>query len=322
MELLLRNPADPGYPVEYLLSRIRGRRSKLVRDWKPLLYDAGLFDATPSSRSNGLLKAGSPEGVWRNLLQEYGWVYGQMNRELREVFGPFFLHSELRTIFICLRHLVEKKAGAVEELLNWSLLSGEMKDVLLSSADVPAAVKGVERLFRSLSSRFAGLSDVLETDGLRGAEQRLTETYLEVTVRTARHPIMKRFFSRVVDARNIMSLYKYLRLDLKTAPSFLPGGSIAEARMKDLVAKDDILAVIPLVRELTGMTIERPDPTAVELALYRGMTKWLKKEGREPFGAGPILDYLWRCSLEAMNLSVLHQARGVEREAVAAELVQ
>jgi vacuolar-type H+-ATPase subunit C/Vma6 len=59
----------------------------------------------------------------------------------------------------------------------------------------------------------------------------------------------------------------------------------------------------------------------VELALYKGMTRWLRKEGREPFGAGPILDYLWSCSIEAMNLSVLYQGKDLERDIVAAELV-
>jgi vacuolar-type H+-ATPase subunit C/Vma6 len=67
--------------------------------------------------------------------------------------------------------------------------------------------------------------------------------------------------------------------------------------------------------------VERPDPTLVELALYRGMTKWLKRAARDPFGVAPILDYLWRCSIEAMNLSVLYHGRDLEREAVTAELV-
>ncbi len=77
-----------------------------------------------------------------------------------------------------------------------------------------------------------------------------------------------------------------------------------------------------LVREFSGIKIETPDPTKVETSLYKGMTRFLKKEGREPFGAGPVLDYLWKCSLEAMNLSVLFYGKDLEREAVMAELVQ
>jgi vacuolar-type H+-ATPase subunit C/Vma6 len=51
------------------------------------------------------------------------------------------------------------------------------------------------------------------------------------------------------------------------------------------------------------------------------MTRWLRQEGRNPFGTAPILDYLWRCSIEAMNLSLLYQGKDLERELVAAELV-
>jgi hypothetical protein len=76
-----------------------------------------------------------------------------------------------------------------------------------------------------------------------------------------------------------------------------------------------------MIRKLTGIVIEQPDPSQVERALYQGMTRWLRKEGREPFGPASILDYLWRCSIEAMNLSVLHHTREFEREFVARELV-
>jgi vacuolar-type H+-ATPase subunit C/Vma6 len=52
------------------------------------------------------------------------------------------------------------------------------------------------------------------------------------------------------------------------------------------------------------------------------MTRRLQRSGRDPFGVAPILDYLWRCSIEAMNLNVLYHGRDIERDAVAAELVQ
>ncbi|HLO24777.1 MAG TPA: hypothetical protein VK187_01600, partial [Geobacteraceae bacterium] len=88
------------------------------------------------------------------------------------------------------------------------------------------------------------------------------------------------------------------------------------ARMENPVSLES------LVNEVTGVRLERTEPAQVEHALYRGMTRWLKRAGRDPFGAAPILDYLWRCSLEAMNMNVLYYGRDVERELVAAELVQ
>ena len=110
-------------------------------------------------------------------MAEYQWVHSQMNQQLRDIFFSFFLYAELRTIFICLRHLLDKKAGAIDDLLDRSLLSDEVKKVLLFSTDLPAAVRGIERLFSSLSGRFLGLGTTLESSGLRAVEQRLIGTY-------------------------------------------------------------------------------------------------------------------------------------------------
>jgi len=321
MELLRKSP-DPGYPIEYLLSRIKGRRSWLIRDWKQLLFDPALYESLPTGGAGGFQKGKNADAVWRNLMAEYQWVYSQMNQQLRDIFFSFFLYAELRTIFICLRHLIDKKAGAIDDLLDRSLLSDEIKKELLFSTDLPAAVRGIERLFSSLSGQFLGLGTTLESGGLRAVEQRLIGTFLSVTIESDLHRLLKTYFSRLIDARNILGLYKYLRLGMKVQPEFIAGGAIPEMKLKDIMKKDDLPGVALLVRECTGITVERPDSTSIERALYRGMTRWLRREGRDPFGIAPILDYLWRCSIEAMNLSVLHQTKDLDREAVAAELVQ
>jgi vacuolar-type H+-ATPase subunit C/Vma6 len=319
---LLRHLEDRGYPVEYLLSRIRGRRSRLIDDWRPLIYDAAPMDYLASARYQGFVRDRSPEGVWRSLLREYRWVYAQMNHALREIFQPFFLYTELRTIFICLRQLKDEKSGKAEDLLGDSLLSAEIAGALSTSGDIPSAVRGIERVFLTLSDRFGGLSGILDTEGLRGFEQRLTNIYLAVIADTGLHPLMKKFFARLIDSRNIMSVYKCLRLERRTALPFIPGGMILEAKLRAIAEKGDLFGVNTLIRDFSGLKIDTPDPTKVEAALYRGMTRFLKKEGREPFGAGPILDYLWKCSLEVMNLSVLFYGKDLERDAVTAELVQ
>jgi vacuolar-type H+-ATPase subunit C/Vma6 len=145
---------------------------------------------------------------------------------------------------------------------------------------------------------------------------------LEVAAERARDPLMARFFGRLIDSRNLMTLYKQLRLELPSTPAFIAGGTIPPAKLAETAKEGDLPAVGMLVREFTGITLERPEPTAIETALYRGMTRWLRKEGKDPFGIAQILDYLWQCSLEAMNASVLGQTRGLERELVLPELVQ
>ncbi|HYA86005.1 MAG TPA: V-type ATPase subunit [Nitrospirota bacterium] len=318
---LLYSPGEPGYPAEYLVSRIKGRRSALIKNWNQLVYDQDLFLSAAPLQPGGFRTSVAPDRIWADLMQEYRWVYKQMNQQLRTIFHPYFLYAELRTICICLRHLRDKKEGAIDEVLNKSLLSHEAKTVFVRSNDLAEAIIGVERLFNSLSKKFTGFSAIAEKDGLRGIEQRLTETYLAVMVESKLHPLLQMFFSRLIDARNIISIYKYLRLDNEQLPPVLPGGSIAKKKLRKISATDNIVEVGPMIRALTGIKVERPEPTMVELALYKGMTRWLRMEGREPLGAGPILDYLWRCSIEAMNLSVLYQGKDLERDLVAAELV-
>ena len=317
---LLATPEDRGYPVEYLLSRLRGRRATLVRDWKALVHEASPRDVLASIRPRGALDR-TPEGIWRGLLMEYSWIYGQMNGGLRKVFGPFFLYTELRTLFICLRHIKDRKAEGTGELLSASLLSEGLKDALLTGENQELAVRGIERAFMSLDGAFGGLSGLLEKEGPRSVERQLTDRYLAYVMQTRLHPVIRMFFFRIIDSRNILGLYKALALNAAAKPAFLPGGGISEKRFSAVLARGDLLEVSALVREAAGIRIDSPDITRVEIALYRGITKSLRKEGRDPLGAGLILDYLWRRSVEAMNLSLLVHTGELERDAVSAELV-
>ncbi|OGW39790.1 MAG: hypothetical protein A2010_06040 [Nitrospirae bacterium GWD2_57_9] len=322
MKELLQTLPDRGYPAEYLLSRIRGRRSRLIPEWKSLVFETAVQDYLSSARYQGFVKDRSADTIWKNLVREYRWVYGQMNGKLRDAFRPFFLYTELRTLFICLRNLKEKNPDRTADLLSVSLLSDGIKNILSTSPDAASAIQTIEARFPFFSGGKTGLTETFEADGLRAVEQRMTGSVLAAIIRARLHPIMRSFFARLIDARNILTLYKSLRLAQRSAPPLLPGGSLPEGRLRETVAREEIFGICTLVRDFSGVKIETPEPTRVEIALYKGITAYLKKEGREPFGAGPILDYLWKCSLEVMNLNVLIAGKDLERDLVASELVQ
>ena len=115
---LLRQERTEGYPLEYLFSRVRGRRSRLIGDWRPLIYDASPLDYLASPQYRGFIRERTAEGMWRALLQEHGWVYRQMDQSTRKAFAPYFLYAELRTIFICLRYLEGDRAQKAGEVLT------------------------------------------------------------------------------------------------------------------------------------------------------------------------------------------------------------
>ncbi len=321
MELLKRREY-PGYPTEYLVSRIRGRRVRLISVGKPTVAGAAPFEDLTFGKYERMIQDMAPEDIWRNLILEYQWVYAQMNERLRQLFGPFFLYSELKTVFICLRHGKGRKTSNVDELLGASLLSDKLKKVLATSADVRATAGDIERFFSSYSSEFRGFPKVFDADGLRGIEQALTTRYLTVIVNKKLHPLMKKFFIRLIDSRNIMSLSKYLRQGARPPLSFLEGGSIPPNLLRNILGKRDAPGLGSLVRTFTGARAETLEPARIELAMYKGTTRFLKRSGRDPFGVGPILDYLWSCSIEALNLSILSRGRDLDRNVIAAELVQ
>ena len=314
MELLL-SIEDRGYPAEYLISRIRGKRAGLISDWSPLFANGTPTEFLASSRYRGFVTDRSPEGVWRNLMREYRRVYFLMNKKLRNIFRPFFLYSELRTILIRLRHIEGRKGEKNGNILLCSLLSEEFKKVLRESGDVTTAVREIERCFLSLSEGFAGIAGMYAGEGLRGFEKEFTDRYLLGTVKGKLHPLIKEFFVRIIDARNIISLDKYIRLNSKTAPSFISCGSMNGPAFAGIIAQKDLFALHRLAGirdEGTGMT---------EQALYRNITVFLRKAGRDPLSIGPILDYLWRISIEVVNLSILYYGRDIDRETIRRELV-
>lgn len=319
---LLAKGKDHGYPSDYLLSRIRGRRARLVQDWAPLVAAPAPLERLPEGHYQRVCSDRSTEGIWKPLLAEYRWVYFQMNRNLRNIFGPFFVYTELRTLFICLRNLKEIKRTAVKEMLFVSLLSEELRQILSDSADELAAVRTIESKLRYLSGEFSGITEILRQKGLSGLEHELTKQYLSVITGAGLDPVLQEFFTRLIDARNALALTKLMKLDRPAEHSFIPGGTIYTERLRELLNSRSLPEMERLFREMTGEQIASADHVKLEAALYRGITRWLKKKGRSSLDTGPILDYLWRCSIEAMNLSVLCYTRGLEQDLVAAELVR
>ncbi len=313
----LRKTDDRGYPTEYLLSRIRGRRAHLIADWRPLVLSDSPVDSLALTRYGSIMTDDYPEAIRQYLLKEFGWVYSQMNRTLRKIFRPFFLYTELSTIFICLRNAIGKESGKIDSTLSSSLLSEKIKKIL--RGDLLSALGGLEDCFTGLSTRFSGLRNTLENTGLRGVELTLSTGYLEHTVHSKLHPVMKDFFVSVIDSRNILSLYKYILLNGKSVPPFITGGRISETIFMKIAAEKDLLEIGSLAHKLTKIASET---APIETSLYRMVTRLLRKAGREPLGVGLILDYLWRTSLEATNLSILLYGSETDWRIITEEMVQ
>lgn len=316
--VLLEPVMDMGLPLEYILSRVRARRAALISDWEPLLSDPSSLEGV-RFRHRGLPQV-SVEAFWTYLVKEYRWMYSQMNARLRSMFSLFFVYTELRTIFIRLRHIKAGRSEAAEGLLSISLLSQEIKSVLRNARNIQEAAEKIEKSFAAMADSFAGLAQAMSDGGLKDFEQQLANTYLEYASAAAPHTLIKDFFERIINARNIISLYKCLRMNKAAVPVFISGGTIPKSVFQEILNMNDISRLISIVKEEAGIKTSETGPN-IETLLYRGITRRMRKAGREPLSFAVILDYLWRCSIEAMNLGVIFHAKGLERDVIAAEIV-
>ncbi len=317
MELLAVH--SKGYPDDYLFSRIRGRKVFFITEWLQLLYSPHPLDDLKSSHYRYFFEKHSAEGIGQWLTEEFQWIYSQMNRKMQIIFFPFFLYYEIEhTLFPCFRYGFRKdREEAVRKLLHMSLFSDRVKTVL-ERRDM----KGIEEIFLTLSARFKGLRGLFSgPERSLALEQKFMHVYLEHTVQSDIHAELKQFFVSLIDIRNIRTLLKHVRWHIPGVPSFVRGGTIDEARCKKLFDGHDLSEIKTLVSRLTRMDIQEDDPAVFERALFRRLSKKVQKAGQDPLGVGLLLDYLWRCYMQALNLRIVLYRGDAKKEILEGSLI-
>ncbi len=316
---ILRTLQERGYPSEYLQARIRGRRAYRIVDWEHIL-SADRLEAVPPLPHRSALAGRSEEDVWQNLLREFVWLYCQMEQKMRHKFSPVFGYFELRTLILCLRNKGGRNDRKVHDLLADSLLAGKVQKVLKADEDLPHVIDAVAGVLSAGAMKFGRLGKMFREQGFFGFEQGLTNLYLEEVINGRLHPLIREFISRLIDTRNVITLYKQLRWRIKSPPLFIGGGKIRESALSEIAEKNAMEEITPLIRRLAGEEVEVASVGVTERLLLTGITRLVRRRGREPAGTGLILDYLWRCYVETRNLSLLAYC-GDDREAVRRELV-
>lgn len=296
----MREDAGDGFPTDYLLSRIRGRQTRLVSDWEELI-------------ARGATAATSDETIWGAFLHELAWLHAQMNRGLRRTFAPLFGLFEIKTIVLCLRNKAVGRTAEVERLLATSLLSEPLKEVLRGRADVRGTIAAV----------FPELEAVYAESSLQGFENALMRMYLQEIAATDLDAVMRTFFVMFTDLRNIVLLYKDLRWGIAAPSPFIAGGTVDVTRLQEIAARRDPAALDDLVRSVTGLDAISIETTegALETILLRSMTKQLARMRHAEGGLATIVAYMWRIYVQARNLAVLHHSAELDSETVERELV-
>lgn len=296
---LLREIEATGPPRDYLFARIRYRRSALD--------------------ISGRGRWGAASEPHQALRAEYVWVYGQLERRLRQDLLPFFEYVELRTLVIALRYLAAEEQAAMRAQLKFSLLQPQLQNVLLDAQPVAPLVAVLERLLSSEYRSFAGLSQVYLRQGPGGLEQALLGGFLQQSVTQWHRRPLRELLRYLLDMRNLLALYKHLHWQVPLAPPLLPGGTLELGHCESLWANRDLAALMDMVRK-TATQPGDPEAIGVEDFLFQGLSTRLRRAGRDPLQLGLVLDYLWRCQLATRNRGLRLSGAAVTEEEPVAEV--
>ena len=318
---LLRRPAYEGYPAEYLLARLRGRRAGLGGGGLPPQAGAGGQEPAAALRRRGAAGGMREAEAWHALRTEFRWVYRQMNGELRQTFAPLFLWFELRTILLCLRFRGGNERLKAAALLPASLLAERVQRVLTREGEAATVADDLAGLLATIAAPCRDLGKLYRQRGGKEFEQRLATLYLERMAELPLHPVLRAFFRAVIDMRNLVTLAKQLRWRLHEPRAFIRGGDISPERLGKALEEGTVAALAALLGALPDMGALPPAPANPEPLLYSWLTRKVRRLGRDPLGTGLVLDYLWRCFVEAHNLSLILQGEERDHEAVRLELI-
>jgi vacuolar-type H+-ATPase subunit C/Vma6 len=314
---LIKHPEDRGYPTEYLLARIRGRRTYFIDDWNKIVFHADPLTYLNSTHYGDFIRDHGVNGVWMRLLKEYRWVYFQMNRDMREIFQSFFTYSEIRTLIACFRYKKERGTTAeIETLLTHSLLVKKIRAILLMSPDSSSAIEAFGKKFISRQKTSDRLETIFLDRGLAGVEEKLNRLFFSDTDVSDQHPVIKNFFSYLIDAKNIIALYKYLRWNISTDLQFINGGSIRTSILSGLLMSRDMVLLTGLLEKMIRKGIDELNASTIENILYSALTERIRSVAGTNEDVELILDYLWRSYIEAQNLSIILHSRNMERDTV------
>lgn len=315
--MFLKSIAQRGYPENYLLSRIKGRRTSIIRDWSFILREHDILHSIESIK--GIAGINS-DIINSRLWKEYYWVYSQMNEVLRKRFHNFFEYMEIMRLIKMLRYKKDNDIEMIKTITLTGLMSEDIEDIILYYPDFLELIREIERRLLFISNLFNGLREVYEREGFRGMERFIINRYLETLLQRKMDKVMRDFFIYMVDSRNIMSLYKSIRWSIPAEPYFISGGRIEKKRFL-LISENKRLDILKsLIMSITGTLIKEPQVTEIENALSQATLKMLIKKSRES-STGLILHYLWNLYIEARNIRTLLEGVDMDREILSNEVI-
>jgi len=268
---LLRQPRTEGYPTDFLLARLRGKRQHLAE-------------------MTGSVTRASVADNWEQLQADYRWLFESMLPPLRQRYAPCFLYYEVRSLLMLLRAFIGLDRPQIERLCQNSLLRQELLKQVRQGETIEEALAVLDGWLGMLLPPGVRLVDLYTLNGNRAVEETLTDGLLRHIAAGRHNPEITAFFIEQFDFRNLLTAARYLRWELGEIPLLAGGGDVSRQLIAAAARSDSKR----LQQVITQYVDDASDIALLESVWLARCSRRLEMAGRDPLGGSQILDYLWR----------------------------
>lgn len=247
------------------------------------------------------------------------WVYRRLNHRLRKRLEPFLELLAMRSLVLGLRYALAGEA-APAAVLNNALLAGPLKRLVMSVEESEVTVARLEAALISDYPFVAGLLSTYRGQGPGGVERQLGDGILQHGLARSAHDTLRETLRYLIDMRNCLMINKLWRWQVSLAPPLTAGGTIATDRLQRIWASRDSDRLARLTARRAGEPLASADTVKTEQCLLGGLTRLLRRAGRDPLGLAVVIEYLWLAQLAVHN-QLLRQALAADRSELLEEVL-
>ena len=247
------------------------------------------------------------------------WVYKRLNSRLRKRLTPFLDLLAMRNLVLTLRYTLAGETPPAA-LLNNSLLTRPLQHLVTTTEETETTIAQLEAALASDYPFVVGLTATYQNQGPGGVEQQLADGILQHGLARAGNDILKATLRYLVDMRNCLMINKLWRWQVNQAPPLTAGGMLATTSLQRVWAAHDSDRLARLTTRLAGGPLVSTEAIGMEQCLLRGLTRLLRRAGRDPLGLAVVIEYLWLAQLAVHN-QLLRQALAPDREELLEEVL-
>ncbi len=247
------------------------------------------------------------------------WVYKRLNCRLRKRLEPFLDLLAMRNLTLALRYTLADETPPAS-LINSSLLAKPLQRLVMATEETENTIAQLEAALTNDYPFAVGLTAVYQNQGPGGVEQQLADGILQHGLARAGNDILKATLRYLVDMRNCLMINKLWRWQVSQAPQLTIGGMLATNRMQRIWATHDSDRLTSLTSRLAGEPLISTEAIGMEQSLLRGLTRLLRRAGRDPLGLAVIIEYLWLAQIAVHN-QLLRQTLALDREELLEEVL-